>query len=102
MSCRSSLSFIGRHLCSSMTRTSRPMVPTAGAKLGGVESESARPSDPSCFASPELIEFLQSLGATPQQIADAQPSGLTGLGADLVFAAAEGLTAFEVAARAGT
>jgi adenylate cyclase len=42
-----------------------------------------------------------SLGATPQQIAEADPSGLTGLGADLVFAAPEGFTARELADRAG-
>jgi adenylate cyclase len=67
-----------------------------------VESPPRAPSDPSCVATPELVEFLLSLGATPQQIAEADPAALTGLGADLVFAAAEGLTAVEVAARAGT
>jgi hypothetical protein len=57
--------------------------------------------DPSCQVSPELIDFLVSLGATPEQIAQADPSSLGGLGADLVFAAAEGFTAGEVATRAG-
>jgi len=59
--------------------------------------------DPLCAASPKLVEFLVSLGATREQIAEAEAhSGLVGLGADLVFAADEGFTAADLAARAGT
>jgi adenylate cyclase len=58
--------------------------------------------DPSCSPTPDLVEFLASLGATPEQIAEAETqANLIGLGADLVFAAAEGLTAGDVAARSG-
>ena len=60
------------------------------------------PVDPTCSPTPELVEFLTSLGATPEQIAEAETqANLIGLGADLVFAAAEGLTAGDVAARSG-
>jgi class 3 adenylate cyclase len=59
--------------------------------------------DDSCALSPELVDFFVSLGATPEQIAEAEKgSALVGLGADLVFRASEGLTASDVAARAGT
>jgi class 3 adenylate cyclase len=55
-----------------------------------------------CGVSPELTEFLLSLGATPEQIAEApERSGLIGLGSDLVFTAAEGLTAHDLATRSG-
>ena len=65
--------------------------------------EPPRPRGSVCGASPELTEFLVSLGATPEQIAEAPDrSGLVGLGADLVFAAAEGLTARDLADRVGT
>ncbi len=58
--------------------------------------------DQSCLPNPELVEFLTSLGATAEQIAEAETqSNLIGLGADLVFAAAEGLTARDVAALSG-
>jgi len=64
-----------------------------------------RPSaavDPSCQATPELTAFLLSIGATPEQIAEAATrNGLVGLGADLVFAASEALTACDLATRAG-
>ncbi len=74
-----------------------------GCQAGGVDSQPGPPVDPSCGATPDLVEFLQSLGATPEQIAEAETrSNLTGLGADLVFAAAEGLTASELATLAGT
>ena len=60
------------------------------------------PDDPPCYPSPELVAFLTSLGATPEQIAAAEgQSNLIGLGADLVFTHAEGLTATDVAARSG-
>ncbi len=60
------------------------------------------PVDASCAASPSLVAFLVSLGATRQQIAEAEArSGLVGLGADLVFAADEGLTAGDLAAGTG-
>jgi len=60
------------------------------------------PVDSSCPPTPELVEFLTSLGATPERIAEAEKqSNLIGLGADLVFAAAERLTARDVAARSG-
>jgi len=59
------------------------------------------PLDP-CEPSPGLTEFLLSLGATPEQIEEATArSGLVGLGADLVFAPREGLTATDLADRAG-
>ncbi len=71
-------------------------------QAGAVESPGA-PADPPCGASPELTEFLLSLGATPGQIAEAETlSNLVGLGADLVFTAAEGLTARDLATRART
>ena len=67
-----------------------------------MESQAPVPSDRSCDASPELTEFLLSLGATPEQIAAAsERSGLIGLGADLVFTAADGLTARDLATRSG-
>jgi len=60
------------------------------------------PFDPACATSPELVAFFRSLGATDEQIAEAaRQSNLVGLGADLIFAADEGLTAVDVAARAG-
>ena len=59
--------------------------------------------DPTCEPSPELTEFLLSVGATREQIAEAvKRSSLIGLGADLVFAPADGFSAVEVAARSGT
>lgn len=58
--------------------------------------------DPSCGASPSLVAFLISLGATEEQISEAESqSNLVGLGADLVFAAAEGFTVEDLAARTG-
>ena len=74
-----------------------------GCQAGAVDSEpQAAPVDP-CAATPEITSFLASLGATPEQIAEATArAGLVGLGADLVFAAAEGFTAGDLAARAGT
>jgi class 3 adenylate cyclase len=49
-----------------------------------------------------VIAFLQSLGATPEQIAEAEThSNLTGLGADLVLTASEVFTATELAQRVG-
>jgi class 3 adenylate cyclase len=58
--------------------------------------------DRSCGATPELTEFLLSLGATAEQIAAAsERSGLIGLGADLVFTSADGLTACDLAAKSG-
>ncbi len=60
------------------------------------------PVDPSCAASPSLVAFLVSLGATREQITEAEArSGLVGLGADLVFTAGEGFTAEDLAARTG-
>jgi adenylate cyclase len=48
------------------------------------------------------VAFLLSLGATPEQIADAETrSALVGLGADLVFSAPGAFSARELAARAG-
>ncbi len=55
-----------------------------------------------CTASPELVAFLLSLGATPEKIAEAETrSSLVGLGADLVFSAPGAFSARELAARAG-
>src|ERR1700722_11053530 len=73
-----------------------------GCQAGSMVNESPDPVDGSCIATPELREFLLSLGAAPEQIAGADPVTLVGLGADLVFAAPEGLTAREVASRAHT
>src|SRR5580692_4943449 len=67
-----------------------------------MENEPRAPVEESCIATPELTEFLLTLGATPEQITGADPATLVGLGADLVFAAPEGLSAREVATRAGT
>jgi class 3 adenylate cyclase len=68
-----------------------------------VEKQPEVAVDPSCDASPDLVSFLLSLGATPEQIAEAETrSGLVGLGADLVFAAAEGFTAADLAEQTGT
>jgi adenylate cyclase len=67
-----------------------------------MESEPAGRPDESCPPTSELIEFLRSLGATPVQIAEAENrSNLIGLGADLVFSAPEGLSARDLASRAG-
>jgi len=67
-----------------------------------VQRRAPVPVDPSCAATPSLVAFLVSLGATEEQVAEAEArSGLVGLGADLVFAAAEGLTAHDVAERTG-
>ena len=52
-----------------MARTRR-LAPTAGAKLVRWRAQPV-PSDQSCGATPELTEFLMSLGATPEQIAEA-------------------------------
>jgi adenylate cyclase len=60
------------------------------------------PPDEICLATPELVDFLRSLGATSEQIAEAHTrSNLIGLGADLVFTAPESLTATELAQRLG-
>jgi adenylate cyclase len=78
------------------------MATAPGCQACRVAKRPVTPLDPSCDSSPELVEFFLSLGATPEQIAEAEAqSGLVGLGADLIFAAAEGLTGQEVAARAG-
>jgi class 3 adenylate cyclase len=67
-----------------------------------VESETPTPVDPSCPASPNLVDFLQSLGASTEQITAAEArSGLVALATDLVFAAAEGFTAHDLGAQTG-
>jgi adenylate cyclase len=67
-----------------------------------VENPSGPPPDEACTATPELIKFLLSLGATSEQIAEAETrSRLIGLGADLVFSAPGAFSAGELAARAG-
>ena len=100
MSCRSSLSFT-RSPPPSMARPG-PHGPAAGAKLGRWRTSPLAGPTSRVSATPELVDFLLSLGATPEQIAEAATrSRLIGLGADLVFSPAEGFTARELAARAG-
>jgi adenylate cyclase len=68
-----------------------------------VESQPPIPSVETCDASSDLIDFLTSLGATADQIAEASTrSGLIGLAADLVFSAGHGFPASELATQAGT
>jgi adenylate cyclase len=67
-----------------------------------VENEPVTPSDPFCTITPGLVDFYQSLGATPERIAEARHrANLGGLGADLVFSAGERFTAHELASRSG-
>src|SRR5580700_4975909 len=101
MSCRSSLSFIGTPFPEYGPEPGAHEG-DGGCQAGAVEPQPEVPFDQSCAPSAELTAFLLSLGATPEQIAEAAAGpGLVSLGPDLVFAAAEGFTAGDVAARAG-
>jgi adenylate cyclase len=67
-----------------------------------VDPEPNPAADPSCETSPELTEFLLSLGATPERIAEATSQlNLIGLSADLVLSAGDDLTAADVADQVG-
>ena len=68
-----------------------------------MDAEARPPRDPPCEASPELVDFLLSRGATPEQVAEAAArSQPIGLAADLVLNRGRELTGEEVARRAGT